>query len=181
MFVLAVFMMCCEFKFPASFPDIFLGKQFLITVSASKENTQKPMDHVKILPVPDIYLLQTIINSSRPNLRTYEIFYQTVHQNPEISGMEREPALLVANPLKKLGLEVHTGIGGHGVAGILRNGDGKTILMRAELHALPILEQTTLPYRSNKHMIDRYGKERPVMHACGHDMNMASLLGSQLC
>jgi amidohydrolase len=73
---------------------------------------------------------------------------------------------------------VTTNIGGHGVVGSLRNGRGKTILTRAELDALPILEQTDVPRKSTKRMVDRYGNERPVMHACGHDMNMAALLGA---
>ncbi|KAI6087475.1 hypothetical protein F4821DRAFT_235868 [Hypoxylon rubiginosum] len=122
--------------------------------------------------------LRHIVNQYRPELDTYEEFYRQVHQDPEISGMESNTAMLVANHLKLLGFEVHTGIGGHGVAAVLKNGRGKTILMRAELDALPILEQTEVPYKSTKRMIDRYGNERPVMHACGHDMNMATLLGA---
>lgn len=101
-----------------------------------------------------------------------------MHQNPEISGLESDTARLVANHLRALDFEVHTDIGGYGVVGVLKNGPGKTILIRAELDALPILEQTGVPHKSTKRMIDRYGNERPVMHACGHDMNMAALLGA---
>jgi amidohydrolase len=111
-------------------------------------------------------------------LHPYEDFYRTVHHHPEISGMETQTAALVAEHLSRLGFRVHEGIGGHGVAGVFENGDGNVILMRAELDALPILEETTLTYKSAKRMTDRYGNERPVMHACGHDMNMATLLGS---
>lgn len=64
------------------------------------------------------------------------------------------------------------------MVGILENGPGKTVLIRAELDALPIEEKTDVPYKSTKKMVDRYGNERPVMHACGHDMNMATLLGA---
>jgi metal-dependent amidase/aminoacylase/carboxypeptidase family protein len=67
---------------------------------------------------------------------------------------------------------------GHGVVGVLRNDPGKTAMIRAELDALLIPEQTDVPYKSTKRMIDRYGNERPVMHACGRDMNMAALLGA---
>ncbi|KAF2437509.1 metal-dependent amidase/aminoacylase/carboxypeptidase [Karstenula rhodostoma CBS 690.94] len=102
--------------------------------------------------------LASIVNSYRPNLTKYEEFYRQVHQKPEISGLESETAALVADHLRTLGFEVHTHIGGEGVVGILHNGPGKTILNRAELDAPPILE--------------------PVMHACGHDMNMATLLGA---
>lgn len=136
------------------------------------------MDRIEVLPVPDGNLLRTIVDSFRPDLTSYETFYRTVHENCEISGLDSQTASLVADHLMSLEFKVHTGIGGHGIAGVFTNGDGKTILMRAELDALPILEQTTLPYKSTKRMIDRYGNERPVMHACGHDMNMATLLGA---
>ena len=102
-----------------------------------------------------------------------------MHQNPELSGVETQTGALVATRLKELrDFEVHTGIGGHGFVGVFENGPGKKILIRAELDALPTLEQTKLPYASEKRMIDRYGNERPVMHACGHDMNMAALLAA---
>ena len=127
---------------------------------------------------PDDELLRGIVNKYRPDLEKYEEFYRQVHHDPELSGMEENTAWLVAGHLTGLGFEVRTGIGGHGVAAVLRNGKGKTILMRAELDALPILEQTDLPYKSTKRMVDRYGNERPVMHAGGHDMNMAALLGA---
>ncbi|KAF2181559.1 metal-dependent amidase/aminoacylase/carboxypeptidase [Zopfia rhizophila CBS 207.26] len=122
--------------------------------------------------------LAEIVQEFQPNLTEYEDFYRHVHQNPELSGEESETASVVALHLRKLGFHVHTNIGGYGIAGVLQNGPGKTVLIRAELDALPILEQTGLPYKSNKRMIDRYGNERPVMHACGHDMNMAALLGA---
>jgi amidohydrolase len=92
--------------------------------------------------------------------------------------MEPNTAKVVAAHLERLGFTVHSGIGGHGVAGVLSNGPGKTILMRAELDALPIQELAAVPYRSSRRVTDRYGNERPVMHACGHDMNMAALLAS---
>ncbi|KAF2810718.1 metal-dependent amidase/aminoacylase/carboxypeptidase [Mytilinidion resinicola] len=130
------------------------------------------------LTSPDPSLLATIVKDFRPNLTEYEDFYRHVHQNPEVSGLELETSDLVASHLRRLGFDVHINIGGHGVAGVLKNGPGRTILIRAELDALPILEQTDLPYKSTKRMIDRYGNERPVMHACGHDMNMAALLGA---
>jgi len=128
--------------------------------------------------VPDAALLRSIVEAHRPDLEPFADFYRKVHQDPEISGMEVKTAQAVANNLQKIGYEVYAGIGGHGVAGVFRNGPGKTVLMRAELDALPILEQTDVPYRSEKRMVDRYGNERPVMHACGHDMNMAALLAS---
>ncbi|KAL1874474.1 hypothetical protein Daus18300_003492 [Diaporthe australafricana] len=146
--------------------------------SGSAQDAQEPMDDTEILPVPDGDLLRTIVDTFRPALLNYERIYRIMHSNPEVSGMESQTAFTVAGILQKLGLEVYKGIGGHGVAGVFRNGDGKKILMRAELNAMPILEQTALPYKSTKRMIDKHGNERPVMHAHGHDMHMAALLGA---
>lgn len=122
--------------------------------------------------------LSSIIRAYRPDLSIYEDFYRGAHQDPEISGLEARTASVVASHLLRLGFVIHSNIGTHGVVGVLKNGPGKTILIRAELDALPILEQTNLPYKSTKRMIDRYGNERPIMHACGHDMNMAALLAA---
>ncbi|KAK4141401.1 uncharacterized protein C8A04DRAFT_39129 [Dichotomopilus funicola] len=129
--------------------------------------------------IADSTLLQSIVDAHQPDFSLYTGFYRDVHQHPEISAMEEDTAKKVVAHLERLGYTVHTGIGGHGVVVVLQNGNGgKKILMRAELDALPIQEQTNLPYRSQRRMIDRYGNERPVMHACGHDMNMAALLAA---
>ena len=128
--------------------------------------------------VPNPHLLRTILESHRPTLDQYADFYRDVHQHPDVSAMEADTAKKVVSHLERLGYTAHSNIGGHGVVGVFSNGPGKTVLMRAELDALPILEQTNLPYRSERRMIDRYGNERPIMHACGHDMNMAALLAA---
>jgi metal-dependent amidase/aminoacylase/carboxypeptidase family protein len=73
---------------------------------------------------------------------------------------------------------VFTSIGGHGAFGVLRNGSGKTVLLRSELDALPILEETDLPYVSAKSMFDENGEQQLVMHACGHNIHMTCLLGA---
>jgi metal-dependent amidase/aminoacylase/carboxypeptidase family protein len=103
----------------------------------------------------DVEALCSIVETHRPDLNVYAEFYRHVHQEPKISGMEAYTARIVAQNLSRIGCEVQTGVGGHGVVGVLRNGGGKTILMRAELDALPIHEQTDIPYRSDKRMIDR--------------------------
>ncbi|KAK3364324.1 hypothetical protein B0T25DRAFT_61132 [Lasiosphaeria hispida] len=142
---------------------------------------QIPLDSISgnmTLDVLDPHLLRDIVDSHRPHLGQYADFYRHVHQHPEIAAMEVETADKVIAHLNRLGYTVHSGIGGYGLVGVFRNGPGKTILMRAELDALLILEQTTVPYRSERRMVDRYGNERPVMHACGHDMNMATLLAA---
>ncbi|KAJ5738914.1 metal-dependent amidase/aminoacylase/carboxypeptidase [Penicillium malachiteum] len=106
----------------------------------------------------------------------YENLYRDIHKDPELSGVESHTASLISSHLSFLAdFVVHTNIGGNGLVGALRNGAGKTVLIRAELDALPTLEKTNLPYASRKRMVDRYENERPVMHACGHDMNMVPL------
>ncbi|KAK0705597.1 hypothetical protein B0H67DRAFT_637779 [Lasiosphaeris hirsuta] len=142
---------------------------------------QIPLDSVSdnmTADAPKRQLLRTIVESNRPDLGQYAGFYRDVHQNPDISAMEANTAKKAASHLERLGYTVHPHIGGHGVVGMFSNGPGKIVLMRAELDALPILEETSVPYRSERRMVDRYGNERPVMHACGHDMNMAALLAA---
>ena len=117
-----------------------------------------------------------IMNHYRPPLQEYEELYRRLHQDPELSYQERRTASIVAKQLSQLKYEVYPGIGGHGVAGVLRNGPGKTVLLRADMDALPIREQTRLPYASQKTMKDKDGNLQPVMHACGHDMHVAMLL-----
>lgn len=99
------------------------------------------------------------------------------HQHPELSGQEVRTSQRVAEHLRALGLEVRTGVGGHGVVGILRGGQpGKVVALRADMDALPVAEVTGLPFASQaraRHM----GKETPVMHACGHDGHVAILMG----
>ena len=121
-----------------------------------------------------------LINKHRPGLAQYEDFYRALHSNPELSLQESSTASVIAAHLGKIaGLEIKTNIGGHGVVGILRNGDGKTVLLRADIDALPIQEQTGLEYASKKRMIDITDNiEKPVMHACGHDMHVTSLLAA---
>lgn len=107
-----------------------------------------------------------------------EEFYQQLHQHPELSHREHDTAAAVSDRLDKLGFEVHQGIGGTGVVGILRNGDGPAVLLRADMDALPVGEQTGLSYASTKTAEDGHGETVPVMHACGHDVHVAGLLGA---
>ncbi len=104
--------------------------------------------------------------------------YTDLHANPELSLMEFETAKKMAAELVKMGFEVTTGVGGNGVIGVLRNGPGKTILLRTDMDALPIRENTGLPYSSTVVSKDAAGNEVPVMHACGHDLHMTVWLGT---
>lgn len=107
-----------------------------------------------------------------------DTLYLDLHQNPELSGRETKTAAKLAERLRKLGYEVATGVGGTGVVGVLRNGQGPTVLIRTELDALPVEEKTGLPYASKVTAKDPSGKIVPVMHACGHDVHMASWTGA---
>jgi amidohydrolase len=107
-----------------------------------------------------------------------EDFYRGLHQHPELSHQEHATAEKVAALLGRFGCEVHTGVGGTGVVGVFRNGDGPTVLLRADMDALPVREATGLHYASIATATDRDGMEVPVAHACGHDAHVACLLGA---
>jgi hippurate hydrolase len=107
-----------------------------------------------------------------------EELYKSLHQHPELSHQEHRTAATVAERLRAEGFQVHTGVGGTGVVGVLRNGAGPTVLLRADMDALPVRERTGLPYASTATAIDGDGNEVPVMHACGHDVHVVCLLGA---
>jgi len=104
--------------------------------------------------------------------------YQHLHAHPELSFQEKETSARVAEELRQAGCEVTTGVGKGGVVGVLRNGAGPTVLLRADMDALPVKEQTGLPYASTVVAKDPQGKDVPVMHACGHDIHMTWLVGA---
>ncbi|HEY7146186.1 MAG TPA: amidohydrolase [Streptosporangiaceae bacterium] len=104
--------------------------------------------------------------------------YRDLHAHPELAFSEVRTAAIAASRLSALGFEVATGIGGTGVAGVLRNGAGPAALLRADMDALPVQEQTGLDYASTDTGPGADGSEVPVMHACGHDMHVTCLLGA---
>src|SRR5277367_5491816 len=104
--------------------------------------------------------------------------YLDLHQNPELSGHEKQTAEKLAARWRSAGYDVTEHVGGTGVVAILKNGAGPTIMLRTELDALPVEEKTGLPYASKVHAKDDSGRDLPVMHACGHDLHMASLVGT---
>lgn len=120
----------------------------------------------------------SIVNENRPELARFEHIYKDLHRHPELSCREARTASIAAEHLKNLHFTVHQNIGGHGVVGVLENGPGRIVLLRADLDALPIFEETDLPYASNDRMIDKDGEEKPVMHACGHDTHITSLMAT---
>jgi hippurate hydrolase len=105
-------------------------------------------------------------------------FYRDLHRNPELSFQEHRTAAKVSAALAALGWDVHSGIGGTGVAAVLRNGAGPVVMIRADMDGLPVREETGLPYASTVTAQDSRGREVPVMHACGHDMHTTCLLGA---
>lgn len=107
-----------------------------------------------------------------------EDFYRDLHRHPELSHQEHRTARHVVDTLNTAGYQVHDKVGGTGVVGILENGAGPTVLLRADMDALPVREETGLPYASTAQGTDRDGAEVPVMHACGHDAHVTALLGA---
>ena len=115
---------------------------------------------------------------TKQNLTSLVETYVHLHKNPELSFEEKETAAYVASQLKAYGYKVTEGIGGHGVVAVLENGNGPAVLVRADLDALPIVEQTDLPYASKRKVKDAEGIEVGAMHACGHDIHMTCWLGT---
>jgi amidohydrolase len=132
--------------------------------------------HLFYLIMADI---SKLISKFQVDLPRYEDLYKYFHSHPELSHQEQETAAKIADELSKLNTyEVHTGIGGHGLAAVFRNGPGTTVLLRADIDGLPVQEDTGLPYASTVRMKDLQGTDHPVMHACGHDMHITGLLGA---
>lgn len=104
--------------------------------------------------------------------------FEHFHRHPELSFLERETAKRLARELRKLGLDVTEGVGGTGIVGLLRNGEGPLVLVRADMDGLPIREESGLAYASTVKQVDASGREVPVMHACGHDVHMTVLVGT---
>jgi len=119
--------------------------------------------------------LESGIHDLLPDL---ERVYTDIHAHPELSMQETRTARIAADRLRAAGYEVTDGIGHTGVVGLLRNGEGPTVMLRADMDALPVREQTGLPYASTQTTTDGTGKAVPVMHACGHDMHVAWLIGA---
>src|SRR5438067_1415421 len=126
---------------------------------------------------------QTIANAELPSLLT---IYKDLHTHPELSAHEERSAAIVAKELKAAGCEVTERVGKYekpgatcfGVVGVMKNGVGPTVLVRSDLDALPVHEETGLPYASTVTTKNDEGKEVPVMHACGHDIHMSTLVGT---
>jgi hippurate hydrolase len=119
--------------------------------------------------------LATAVKADLPGLLT---IYRDLHANPELSFHETRSAAIMAGEAKKLGFQVTTGVGQTGVVAVMKNGAGPVLLLRADMDALPVAEQTGLPYASKAKALTREGAETAVMHACGHDTHMTAWIGT---
>src|SRR5215831_18493598 len=141
-------------------PEFFFAL-FLLTASLAAPAQNTPLDKQ--------------VNSVFPDAQA---LYLDLHQHPELSFHETRTAAELATRLRALGYEVTEHVGGTGVVGVLKNGPGPTVMLRTELDALPVEEKTGLPYASKARTKDDSGRDVGVMHACGHDVHMASWWGT---
>ena len=128
-------------------------------------------------PSPAVKHLPAIDKHIDAEIADLLALYKHLHANPELSLQEEKSAARMADELTRLGFEVTPKVGGHGVVGVFKNGTGPTVWYRADMDALPVTEQTGLPYASKVRAKDRSGNDCGVMHACGHDVHMTCFVG----
>jgi hippurate hydrolase len=128
--------------------------------------------------VTDVTRLGRVLAPLDGKLPDLEALYVDLHQHPELAFAETRTAGELTRRLEASGYAVHTGLGRTGVLGVLRNGAGPTVMLRADIDALPVEEKTGLEYASTVRAPDTDGREVPVMHACGHDMHATWLSGA---
>jgi len=137
---------------------------------------------IYIIPLLLIFSFNPINNKFENYVETeipyLKELYIDIHKNPEISLMEKETSIKLANELRKVGFDVEENFGGYGIVGILKNGEGPTILYRTDMDALPMEEKTGLPYASKVKTKTFDGNEVGTMHSCGHDMHMTVWTGT---
>jgi amidohydrolase len=121
---------------------------------------------------------EEVRSAVQSDVPTLESLYKDLHRNPELSMLEEKTSARIAKELREAGYELTERVGGYGVVGVLRNGPGPVVLLRTDLDALPVKEQTGLPYASQRTQVNTTGQEVSVMHACGHDMHMTVLVGT---
>ncbi|MCA9147067.1 MAG: amidohydrolase [Planctomycetaceae bacterium] len=141
----------------------FIGLNVILSVAAA--------------PLPTIAIAETSQSWADANVASLIELYRHFHTHPELSFQEEQTGERLARELKETGAEVTTRVGGFGVVGLLRNGEGPTLMLRTDLDALPVVEQTNLAYASTVKVQDADGAEVGVMHACGHDVHITNLVG----
>lgn len=164
-------------------PRLALVPVLLVALSVSGGGQPRPADPPKAAdPPPDRPAawvkdrLTAVDAKLAAELKDLVGLYQHLHANPELSLMEVKTAARMADEVRKLGYEVTEKVGGNGVVAVLKNGPGPVVLIRTDMDALPVVEQTGLPYASRVKTKDRAGTEVGVMHACGHDIHMTKAI-----
>lgn len=142
-------------------------QQVFAQADKAEQPPAKAVERAAALPAP-----------TDEQLAALEEIYKDLHAHPELAMQERRTAGIAAKWLRQHGYEVTENVGGTGVVGLLRNGAGATVLLRADMDALPMRENTGLPYASTQVVTDPSGQETPVAHSCGHDMHVTWLLGA---
>jgi len=135
-----------------------------------------PAAHLHAAAAPE--LRDVVAAKVAAEYASLEAIYKQLHANPELSFMETNTAALVAKELRALGVEVTEKVGNTGVVGVLKNGAGPTVLIRADMDGLPVKELTGIPWASQAVVKDMAGREQPAMHACGHDLHVTGLIGT---
>src|SRR2546429_3580743 len=139
-----------------------------------------------LLPAFSLFAQQTPQSFAEAELPSLLAIYKDIHTHPELSGHEERTASLITKELRAAGCQVTEHLGkyensklkGYGVVGVMKNGNGPTVLVRTDMDALPVTEQTGAAYASALKVSDEKGNIVGVMHACGHDMHMTILLGT---
>ena len=152
-------------SFPVLIFFALLCQQSLITNSVGQVQSKKATGET-----PAVW--------AKNNITPLAKLYLHFHQNPELSFEEKETAARYAAELESAGFTVTRNVGQHGVVAVMNNGEGATVMLRADMDALPIKEQTNVPYASKVLVKDANGIEVGVMHACGHDIHMTSMIGA---
>jgi amidohydrolase len=165
---------------------IYLKRTPLGRIAPAKTTSYHPFT-MKTAAVVLLGSLASLLQAQSPTSKEVEsvypearALYVEIHQSPELSGHETQTAAKLADRLRKLGYDVTEHVGGTGIVAIMKNGAGPVVMLRTELDALPVEEKTGLPYASKVHAKDDAGHDVPVMHACGHDLHMASLIGTAI-
>jgi amidohydrolase len=153
----------------------FFGAALLWTALMSSASAQGQPHASRAPVVPPRAEISAAVRRDMPDLLA---IYREFHQNPELSMQETHSAARMADEARRAGFEVTTGVGGTGVVAVMRNGEGPTLLLRADMDALPVEEQTGLPFASHVRAISMAGVESGVMHACGHDTHMTAWIGT---
>lgn len=159
--------MAVAFRLRALSMSLALSALCLGAPAFVQAQVQAPQGERAALPSPSGDLLAQL-----------ETVYKDIHANPELAMQEQRTAGIAANWLRQNGYTVTEKIGGTGVVGLLRNGDGPTVLLRADMDGLAMRENTGLPYASKKTVTDKSGQQVPVAHSCGHDMHVTWLMGA---